>query len=260
MDMPPSSSPSSAPEPCQWAGAAGLGAAACGIAGRVLCAVATCVFAAGACSLVGGADQARVVVADGGCELTSCVFAVGSLVGAVTGSMIGLATESGMLRGAGIGAISGAVFSIEVAEASRDLWHSGGDSGVWTVLNMVDIISSLLSGRLVREKVGPAVQSAVQSQISAISSPFAETSDLFETAGGRGLPAEALRRLPEMEIAAESAVDAAGEALCCSVCLQDFRVGEPARRLPGCRHVFHVPCIDCWLVRHGSCPLCRRDI
>ncbi|RCV43988.1 hypothetical protein SETIT_9G337900v2 [Setaria italica] len=228
MDLPPS--PSSAPEePCQWAGA-GLGYAACGLAGRVLCVFATCVFAA-----------------------------VGSLVGAVTGSMIGLATESGMLRGAGIGAISGAVFSIEVAEASRDLWHSG-DSGVWTILNMVDIISSLLSGRLVREKVGPAVQSAVQSQISAISSPFAETSDLFETGGSRGITADALRRLPAMEIAEDSAVDTAGEALCCSVCLQDFRVGEPARRLPGCRHVFHVPCIDCWLVRHGSCPLCRRDI
>ncbi|XP_012697995.1 NEP1-interacting protein 2 isoform X2 [Setaria italica] len=200
MDLPPS--PSSAPEePCQWAGA-GLGYAACGLAGRVLCVFATCVFAA-----------------------------VGSLVGAVTGSMIGLATESGMLRGAGIGAISGAVFSIEVAEASRDLWHSG-DSGVWTILNM----------------------------ISAISSPFAETSDLFETGGSRGITADALRRLPAMEIAEDSAVDTAGEALCCSVCLQDFRVGEPARRLPGCRHVFHVPCIDCWLVRHGSCPLCRRDI
>ncbi|RCV43989.1 hypothetical protein SETIT_9G337900v2 [Setaria italica] len=139
MDLPPS--PSSAPEePCQWAGA-GLGYAACGLAGRVLCVFATCVFAA-----------------------------VGSLVGAVTGSMIGLATESGMLRGAGIGAISGAVFSIEVAEASRDLWHSG-DSGVWTILNMVDIISSLLSGRLVREKVGPAVQSAVQSQVATQPQP-----------------------------------------------------------------------------------------
>jgi hypothetical protein len=46
MDLPPS--PSSAPEPCQWAGA-GLGSAACGLAGRVLCVVATCVFAAGAC-------------------------------------------------------------------------------------------------------------------------------------------------------------------------------------------------------------------
>ena len=97
-------------------------------------------------------------------------------------------------------------------------------------------------------------------QISAISSPFAETSDLFETGGSRGLPVEAVRRLPAMAIAADGAVDAAGEALCCSVCLQDFRVGEAARRLPGCRHVFHVPCIDCWLLRHGSCPLCRRDI
>ena len=67
----------------------------------------------------------------------SCLlFAVGSLVGAVTGSMVGLATESGMLRGAGIGAISGAVFSIEVAESSRDLWHSA-DSGVWSLLYMV---------------------------------------------------------------------------------------------------------------------------
>jgi hypothetical protein len=97
-------------------------------------------------------------------------------------------------------------------------------------------------------------------QISAISSPFEETSDLFETGSIMGLPEDAVRRLPETVIAADSAVDAAGQALCCSVCLQDFRVGEPARRLPGCRHLFHVPCIDCWLVRHGSCPLCRRDI
>ncbi|GJM91366.1 hypothetical protein PR202_ga07729 [Eleusine coracana subsp. coracana] len=227
MDLFPSTAgPSDAP-PRQCSG---FGSAACGMAGRVLCALATCVFAT-----------------------------VGSLVGAVTGSMIGLATESGMLRGAGIGAISGAVFTIEVVESSRDLWHSG-ESSVWSIIYMVDIVSSLLSGRLVREKVGPAVQSAVQSQISAISSPFAETSDLFETGGAKGLPADALSQLPEITIAEDNTVDAAGDALGCSVCLQDFRVGEPARRLPGCRHVFHVTCIDCWLVRHGSCPLCRRDI
>ena len=33
----------------------------------------------------------------------------------------------------------------------------------------IDIIRSLLSGRLVREKVGPAVQSAVQSQVHTCS-------------------------------------------------------------------------------------------
>lgn len=97
-------------------------------------------------------------------------------------------------------------------------------------------------------------------QISAINSSFTEPSDLFETGGARGLPAHALRRLPAIKVAADTAVDEAGEALCCSVCLQDLEVGESARRLPGCRHVFHAPCIDRWLVRHASCPLCRRDI
>ncbi|CAM0956310.1 unnamed protein product [Alopecurus aequalis] len=229
----PSSAPaaSSAPEPRQWDGAGecpGYWSAACELACKVLGAVMTCAFAA-----------------------------VGSVVGAVAGSVVGLGTESGVVRGAGIGAISGAVFSIEVAESSRDLWHTSDSS----VLYMVDIVFSLLSGRLVREKVGPAVQSAVQSQISAINSPFAEPSDLFETGcAARGLPSHAIRRLPEIKVAEHTAVDAAGEAPCCSVCLQDMQVGECARRLPGCRHVFHTTCIDRWLVRHASCPLCRRDI
>jgi hypothetical protein len=65
---------------------------------------------------------------------------VGSLIGAMTGALIGLATESGMFRGAGIGAISGAVFSIEVVDASLDLWHSN-DSGVWSILYMVFYVS-----------------------------------------------------------------------------------------------------------------------
>uniref|UniRef100_A0A452YSV3 YMGG-like Gly-zipper domain-containing protein n=2 Tax=Aegilops tauschii subsp. strangulata TaxID=200361 RepID=A0A452YSV3_AEGTS len=111
MDTSASPGPSSsAPEPRQWAGGRpGLGSAALELACKVLCVVATCAFAA-----------------------------VGSLVGAVSGSVIGLATESGVVRGAGIGAISGAVFSIEVAESSRDLWHTS-DSSVWSVLFMVRI-------------------------------------------------------------------------------------------------------------------------
>jgi hypothetical protein len=57
-------------------------------------------------------------------------------------------------------------------------------------------------------------------QISAISSPFAETSDLFETGGTKGLPADTLRRLPAIKITGDNAVDSAGEPICCSVCLQ----------------------------------------
>ncbi|QHO18092.1 NEP1-interacting protein [Arachis hypogaea] len=45
---------------------------------------------------------------------TFCFALVGTLLGAMTGALIGQETESGFIRGAAIGAISGAVFSIEV--------------------------------------------------------------------------------------------------------------------------------------------------
>ncbi|ONK55889.1 uncharacterized protein A4U43_C10F2000 [Asparagus officinalis] len=193
--------------------------------------------------------------------IITCVFAtVGLLAGAVTGGLIGLATESGLFRGAGIGAISGGVFSIEVVESSIDLWHSH-DSGIWSILYVVDVLASLLSGRLVREKIGPAVQSAVQSQMSAVDAPFIEVLDIFETGGGTdGMSNDSVNKLGNIRISKENNVDASGEKICCSVCLQDFQVGETARCLPHCRHMFHLSCIDGWLIRHGSCPLCRRDI
>ncbi|CAL1391012.1 unnamed protein product [Linum trigynum] len=45
----------------------------------------------------------------------------------------------------------------------------------------------------------------------------------------------------------------------CSVCLSDFSEGEPVRALPVCSHVFHVACIDRWLLSHPNCPICRAN-
>lgn len=68
---------------------------------------------------------------------------MGTLLGAVTGALIGQETESGFIRGAAIGAISGAVFSIEVFESSLDLWKSD-ESGFGCLLYLVSINVSLL--------------------------------------------------------------------------------------------------------------------
>lgn len=190
----------------------------------------------------------------------TCVFAlVGAPIGAVTGALIGLATETGLFRGAAIGAISGAVFSIEAVESSVVLWHSH-ESGIWSILFVFDIICSLLSGRLVREKVGPAVQSAVQSQMNALELPYVETLDIFEISDTRGMSKDSVDLLPKLRITSENNLDCSGEKIICSICLQGIQVGETVRSLPYCQHMFHLSCIDGWLVRNGSCPLCRRDI
>ncbi|GMI86036.1 hypothetical protein HRI_002272900 [Hibiscus trionum] len=75
-----------------------------------------------------------------------------ALVGTLLGALIGQETESGFVRGAAVGAISGAVFSIEVFESSLILWQSD-ESGILCLLYLIDVIASLLSGNLVRHGV-----------------------------------------------------------------------------------------------------------
>ncbi|KAI5684022.1 hypothetical protein M9H77_05250 [Catharanthus roseus] len=184
---------------------------------------------------------------------------VGTLLGAMTGALIGQETESGFVRGAAVGAISGAVFSIEVFESSLLIWQSD-ESGVGCLLYLIDVIASLLSGRLVRERIGPAMLSAVQSQMGAVEVTFEEIPNIFDTGGAKGLPGDSVEKIPKIVITNDNNIDASGERVSCSVCLQDFQIGETVRSLPHCHHMFHLPCIDTWLVRHGSCPLCRRDL
>lgn len=50
------------------------------------------------------------------------------------------------------------------------------------------------------------------------------------------------------------------EGLECAVCLSKFEDIEILRLLPKCKHAFHINCIDHWLEKHASCPLCRQRV
>ncbi|KAK2979564.1 hypothetical protein RJ640_027428 [Escallonia rubra] len=46
----------------------------------------------------------------------------------------------------------------------------------------------------------------------------------------------------------------------CAVCLSKFEDIEVLRLLPRCKHAFHIDCVDQWLEKHSSCPLCRHTV
>ncbi|CAH8354508.1 unnamed protein product [Eruca vesicaria subsp. sativa] len=46
----------------------------------------------------------------------------------------------------------------------------------------------------------------------------------------------------------------------CAICLQDAAEGEKMRRLTVCSHCFHAECIDPWLEKRSTCPLCRAQV
>ncbi|KAI4969399.1 hypothetical protein ZWY2020_000313 [Hordeum vulgare] len=86
-------------------------------------------------------DSDRARAADGHplakeLSITHLIAIAGLFVGAVTGGLIGLATESGLFHGTGIGAVTGALVSIKVVDSSIRLWRSRR-SGIWSILYVV---------------------------------------------------------------------------------------------------------------------------
>ena len=47
----------------------------------------------------------------------------------------------------------------------------------------------------------------------------------------------------------------------CSICLDGFGGPDsPVKQMPRCSHFFHVLCIESWLLRSNTCPLCVRTV
>ncbi|ESR53874.1 NEP1-interacting protein-like 2 [Citrus sinensis] len=187
--------------------------------------------------------------------LTGLFALAGAFTGAITGALAGRASDCGVLRGAGLGAIAGAVLSVELLEASRAYWclertGSRGSS------SMADFVEDLLRGRFIEEQFTPAILGAYHWQVRIASMSY-DVNDTDCRALSRGLTGESLKKLPCHVILDEIKPT---QSSCCSICLQDIIVGELARSLPHCHHTFHLACVDKWLIRHGSCPVCRRDV
>ncbi|KAH0449675.1 hypothetical protein IEQ34_020367 [Dendrobium chrysotoxum] len=51
------------------------------------------------------------------------------------------------------------------------------------------------------------------------------------------------------------------DAICCIICLVNYEEEQgkdkALRLLPECGHLFHAKCVDRWLRRRRTCPVCR---
>ncbi|XP_041698544.1 E3 ubiquitin-protein ligase RNF126 [Coregonus clupeaformis] len=77
----------------------------------------------------------------------------------------------------------------------------------------------------------------------------------FENTGPPPADRERIKSLPSIQITEEHV----GSSLECSVCKEDYSVGETVRQLP-CNHLFHNDCIVPWLEQHDTCPVCRKSL
>ncbi|KAF8729479.1 hypothetical protein HU200_002051 [Digitaria exilis] len=190
--------------------------------------------------------------------LTGLFALAGALTGAVTGAVAGRASDSGVLRGAGMGAFAGAVLSIEVLEASRAYWCSDrlGSHGA---SSMADFIEQLIQARFAQEQFASSGYTPSRWQVSISDFAHDDLYDIFGDISSKGLSQDSLKKLPHY-VVTDQLRDSFGEILSCPICLQDLVAGETARRLPNCYHTFHQPCVDKWLVDHGSCPVCRQEV
>ncbi|KAL3821046.1 hypothetical protein ACJIZ3_006951 [Penstemon smallii] len=182
--------------------------------------------------------------------ILTCIFALGgATVGIISGSIKGQTTETGFLRGFGVGAVAGAITGVQLVELIVNN----------EPFSKVALICSLVNGKIFMEWVSPAVLKAYQWQISSMETSLREISDIFEVNTSRGLSEDTINELPIFKFYKVDTVTSFLDSSC-SICLQDLNDGESARLLPSCRHLFHLHCIDEWLTLQGTCPICRKDV
>lgn len=187
------------------------------------------------------------------------IFAIlGACTGAVAGALAGRATESGILRGVGLGAVAGTVVSIEVLEASRAFWRNSRNMESSARLSStVQYLEDALSERLVQE---PVFQNPgnLRWQLDIDNMSYDELYSMFGPGRPRqtGLSPRTLAAMPAHIISPENLKLKPS----CPVCLEELCIGDAARTLESCRHSFHKDCIDKWLAQHAACPVCRAEI
>ncbi|KAL3513151.1 hypothetical protein ACH5RR_025868 [Cinchona calisaya] len=186
------------------------------------------------------------------------VFAIGgAFAGGIAGAFAGWVSNGGTVRGVAVVAIAGASISMEFLDALRTYWCSDFPDS-YNSSSMADFLLKLVHGRFVNEQIEllpPATSRTYDLQVNHLNTSYRENTASPSQAASSGLSVDSLKNLPCHVLLDEMK---AAEGASCTICLQDIVAGDTARSLPQCHHIFHLACVDRWLVMHGSCPSCAH--
>jgi E3 ubiquitin-protein ligase RNF115/126 len=77
----------------------------------------------------------------------------------------------------------------------------------------------------------------------------------FEGGTAEVVRADDLKNIPMTKVTEDQAKNGAQ----CTTCMEVFEANESVAEL-NCHHIFHLPCIEPWLKRHNTCPICRQSV
>ncbi|KAL3738309.1 hypothetical protein ACJRO7_019785 [Eucalyptus globulus] len=73
-----------------------------------------------------------------------------------------------------------------------------------------------------------------------------------------GLDSLTIESYPKTQVGDDGQIPRPNDNVC-AICLSEYQPKETLRTIPTCGHYFHVQCIDHWLGRNASCPMCRNQ-
>ncbi|CAL9221585.1 unnamed protein product [Arabidopsis halleri] len=182
--------------------------------------------------------------------LGSFIFILASasvVVAAIVGAIEGHTTDIGFLQGSLLGVVAGVITGVQLFGPAL---HSDQP------LSKVAILRRVVNGKAIMGLVRPFVLKAYQWQIIALDTSYMESSNLYDFNQERkGLSKSSIQNIPMFYNRSVHQTKSS-----CSICLQDWEEGEVGRKLERCGHIFHMNCIDEWLIRQETCPICRDHL
>jgi len=169
--------------------------------------------------------------------------------------------QSGMLSGAGLGAVTGLLLDEIYREHEAQLRLRSMDASQLSDERMMQLEGSDMANDLMMQHWNQLMSGLNNLELGPDLSrmTYEELLQRFP-APARQLDEGVISSFPVREFSGPGAsCTTSDNQTCCSICLEDYSTGSSVKSLP-CLHCFHADCIDTWLRLNTTCPVCKHSL